>query len=260
VAPPILPDSLSRVHGSVGALRPQPDRSQAARTLAAGWYGGTIVRAPIVRGGEQRRTLVEKRRARGHSPDPWFRPALRALGGLGSIGNDLANYVGERGPSLAFVRQRNSGARWFDWRRLRFGVFLNDEYCGARPDAPHITALIAHEVRHLQQGWVEALSVRGELVAWQVQYDVLQAMSAAPRDRRWSEIRALRPDSRGDLRLARSLMKAVGGRGYHIELLPLEPLGQEVRHQVRQLSRRVCAGLKALVGGVSSVSSLNPRD
>ena len=181
----------------------------------------------------------------GHSPDPRFRPAIHALGRSGPLGSEISAYIGERRLRLAFIRQRNSGARWFDWRRLRFGVFLNAEYLAARPDAPFISALIAHEVKHLQQGWAEALSVRGELVAWQVQYDVLSGLSAAPRDPRWGQIRKLDPASRVDLRIARGLMKAVGGPGYHIELLPLWPACKEAPYCAGRLLRRLCPAVRS---------------
>jgi hypothetical protein len=176
-------------------------------------------------------------------PD-WFDPALDALAGLGPTSEALADFVVKRRVRLGFTPQRHSSATWFNWRRLRSGVYLDTHYAIQRPDAPHISALVAHEVKHLQQGFWEALSVRGELVAWQVQHDVLGRLSCASSDPRWDGIAILRPDSRSDLVLARALMKTIGGARYHIELFPLWPLREEISFQLRRLTLRLCLALR----------------
>lgn len=173
-----------------------------------------------------------------HRRDERFSPAFEELAHIGDVGKEITEYVGARRLRVGFTPQKNSGARWFDWRRLRFGVFVNADYASDSPGAPHIAALIAHEVKHLQQGLHKALSVRGELAAWQVQYDVLDALSAAPQDPRWRQLRKLDPGSREDLLLAKSLIKRLGGRGYHIELLPLLPFGEQMGYWVRCIARR----------------------
>ena len=103
----------------------------------------------------------------------WFERTLTALRDSGPTGKASAEYIRQRRIPLGFSTQKHTGASWFDWRRLRYGLFLNADYAGEQPDAPWLYALLAHEAKHLEQGLAEALSVRGELVAWQLQYDIL---------------------------------------------------------------------------------------
>ena len=166
----------------------------------------------------------------------WFEQALAALRDAGPVGEAIAATIRGRRIRLGFARQ-STGACWFDWRRLRFGVFLNADYAGRRPDDVSLVALLAHEARHLEQGILEALSVRGELEAWQLQYDVLARLSAEPRDEAWQELRALDPISRADLQRARALMRQLAGPRYRIHWLPLWPLPAEVAHRFKVVNR-----------------------
>jgi sirohydrochlorin ferrochelatase len=168
----------------------------------------------------------------------WFEQALAALREAGPVGEAIAATIRGRRIRLGFARQ-STGACWFDWRRLHFGVFLNADYAGRQPDDVSLVALLAHEARHLEQGILEALSVRGELEAWQLQYDVLARLSAEPRDEAWQELRALDPISRADLQRARALMRQIAGPAYRIHWLPLWPLPAEVGHQLKDVGRRV---------------------
>ena len=181
---------------------------------------------------------TETRRAREAQE---LEPVLRALEAVDGIGEGAASYLRQRRVRLGFTPQRGSGARWFDWRTLRRGIFLNASYGLDRLAIPQLAALIVHEVVHLRQGPREALSVRGELVAWQTQRAVLDQMSGPVRDPRWRRIQGLDSRSRDDLRRARQLMKDLGGPGYHIELLPLLPATAEVGRVVRRLVRRIGA-------------------
>jgi hypothetical protein len=168
----------------------------------------------------------------------WFARALTALRDLGPIGQASAEYIRQHRIRLGFSRQKHSGASWFDWRRLRYGVFLSMRYAGRKPDNRYLCSLLAHEVKHLQQGLLEALSVRGELVAWQLQYDILtQPPAKALRDA-WQKLRALDQGSRADLKQAQGLMKEIGGPGYRIDWLPLWPLPAEVAYRLTAAARR----------------------
>jgi hypothetical protein len=168
----------------------------------------------------------------------WLERALDALRESGSLGQASADYIGRKHVQLGFARQKHSGAIWFTWRRLRFGIYLNAAYTERRPEDPHIFALLAHEAKHLEQGIVEALSVQGELAAWQLHYDVLAQSGARPADHLWGEIRALDPGSRADLKRARSLIGRYAGPGYRIGWLPVWPLPAEVAYWLRALTRR----------------------
>jgi len=170
---------------------------------------------------------------------------LTALRDSGPVGQASAEYIRRRRIPLGFSRQKSTGASWFDWRRLRYGIFLNADYADKRPDASQLYALLAHEAKHREQGMVEALSVRGELVAWQVHYDVLTQSSAEPSDDAWRRLRELDPDSRADLKHARALMKESAGPGYHIDWLPLWPLPAEVAYRVKNVGRWLFRFLRA---------------
>ena len=169
----------------------------------------------------------------------WFEQAVAALANSGPTGQASAEYIRRHRIPLGFTSQRNSGASWFDWRKLRRGVFLRTTYANRQPDDPWPYALIAHEAKHLEQGIMGALSVRGELIAWQLQYDVLEESSTAPFPRHvWQELRALAPDVRADLKRARLLMKQIAGEGYRIDWLPLWPLLAEVAHRLKTLGQQ----------------------
>ncbi len=167
----------------------------------------------------------------------WFEHALTALSNSGAAGRASVQYIRQNKIRLGFSRQKSTGASWFDWRRLRFGIFLRADYASRQPDDQWVCTLIAHEAKHREQGIAEALSVRGELVAWQLQYDILMDFSAQLRDA-WRELRTLDPDNCADLERAVELMKQLAGAGYRIDLLPLWPLSEEGVHRLRNRGRR----------------------
>jgi hypothetical protein len=95
-------------------------------------------------------------------------------------------------------------------------------------DEAYALSLIVHEVRHLKQGILGALSVRGELEAWQEQFAFLKAQrhySSLPRHNAIiEELMILSLDSCADLQRARELMREYAGPKYRINWLPLFPL------------------------------------
>jgi hypothetical protein len=86
---------------------------------------------------------------------------------------------------------------------------------------------------------VEALSVRGELVAWQLQYDVIMQASGTSLSDAWQQLRALDPGARADLVRAQAVMKRLAGAGYRIDWLPLWPLPAEVAYRLKAAVRRL---------------------
>jgi hypothetical protein len=169
----------------------------------------------------------------------WFERSLSALREAGPIGRASWEIITHKRMTLGFCGQKYSGGMWFDWRRLRFGIFVNTVYADRSPEDPHMVALLAHEAKHREQGILEALSVRGELVAWQLQYDVLQELSAEPTSKPWRELRALDPGARRNLKQARALIKRIGGPSYRIEYLPLWPLPAEAAHWLKSVVGRL---------------------
>ena len=125
------------------------------------------------------------------------------------------------------LRPQPTGARWtaFGHIQLNPSTLAGEAYA---------LSLIVHEVRHLKQGLFGALSVRGELEAWQEQFAYLKSLtgkySASPRQQSIiEEMMTLSLDSRADLVRACALMREYGGKKYRIDLLPLFPLGRKIR-------------------------------
>jgi predicted SprT family Zn-dependent metalloprotease len=125
------------------------------------------------------------------------------------------------------LRRQPTGARW----TALGGIQLNPSNLA---DEAYALSLIVHEVRHLKQGIVTALSVRGELEAWQEQFAYLKSLtgkySASPRHEAIiEEMMMLSLDIRADLARVRVLMREYAGKKYRINWLPLFPLRCEIR-------------------------------
>ncbi|GIK08285.1 MAG: hypothetical protein JETCAE02_19270 [Anaerolineaceae bacterium] len=125
------------------------------------------------------------------------------------------------------LRPQPTGARW----TLFGGVELNPALLA---DEAYALSLLVHEVRHLKQGLVAALSVRGELEAWQEQFAFLKSLTgryaSSPRGCAViEELMTLSLESRADLLRARELMREFAGPKYRINWLPLFPLGRKPR-------------------------------
>jgi hypothetical protein len=136
----------------------------------------------------------------------------------------------------------SAGAIWFVDRN----IYLNSRYYNLQtaPNDPHLLSLVVHEVRHLQQGVFTALSVYGELDAWQLGFRVHQSLTGhLPIGRGENpqaavlEIMSLPLElDRQVLRRAQILMQEYAGKGYRADLLPLYPLGKEIKYHLRERS------------------------
>ena len=99
-------------------------------------------------------------------------------------------------------------------------------------------SLVVHELRHLQQGWMKALSVYGELDAWHCQFGFLESLGPrhldeADRNGIIARLMSLPLGwDRRALRRARDLMREYAGRTYRVDLLPLYPLNRELLYQL----------------------------
>jgi hypothetical protein len=116
---------------------------------------------------------------------------------------------------------------------------LNSHYYSyATPfDDLRLKTLIIHEARHLQQGVFKALSVYGELDAWQLEFGIYQRVRGRYPSAAIAELMALPLEyDREVLKKAAHLMQVYAGKGYRIDLLPLYPLGREIRYWVTRRS------------------------
>jgi hypothetical protein len=98
-------------------------------------------------------------------------------------------------------------------------------------DDLRIKTLIIHETRHLHQGLFTALSVYGELDAWQLEFKLYHRIKGKYPHAAISELMTLPLEyNRDQLRKAAKLMQDYAGKEYRIDLLPLYPLGREIRY------------------------------
>ena len=150
-----------------------------------------------------------------------------------------AEYIVANEVQIKF-RTLGAGAMWW----IDGNMYLNsDRYSlQTRPDHPYMLALIAHEAKHLEQGPVVALSVYGELEAWQVQYEVFkEIVGASPgtyeERMAWDELSQIPLSySRDDLEKARELIQYLAGPDYPINEIPLWPMPEEIAERLERTS------------------------
>jgi hypothetical protein len=163
----------------------------------------------------------------------WKEDILKQLANLGEEGRAAAEYLRIHRTYIGFWKARkNVGAFW----TLLRTVHLNSFYYSMNMEKNHVglLTLLIHEVKHLQQGIVLALSVYGELEAWQLQFRLYHQLTGKPMHPAITEMMSLPlAYDRPVLRRARDLMQAYAGKGYRADLLPLFPLGKEIKYWLR---------------------------
>jgi hypothetical protein len=162
----------------------------------------------------------------------WVNMLLERVCEVGEEGQAAMEFVRKSRTRIGFKRVRpNVGAFW-----TIFGnIHLNSIYYNY--DTPlddlRVKTLIIHEVRHLQQGLATALSVYGELDAWQLEFRVYHRLKGKYPHPAIAELMTLPLElDRGILKKAAALMQAYAGKGYRVDLLPLFPIGREIRYWI----------------------------
>lgn len=162
----------------------------------------------------------------------WVNTLLDRVCELGEEGQYAMQYVRKHRTRIGFKKARpNVGAFW----TLFGNINLNSHYYNREIplDDLRIRTLIIHEVRHLQQGLITALSVYGELDAWQLEFGIYYRIKGKYPHPAVAELMTL-PLSydRGVLKKAAKLMQDYAGKGYRADLLPLFPAGRELRYWI----------------------------
>lgn len=163
----------------------------------------------------------------------WLRDARAHLEHYGPEARAALDYI-QRHHTRLGVHDQPTGARWTVDRRIE----VNPRYLLMAPDDPYAISLIIHEVRHLEQGPLTALSVYGEMEAWQLQFGFLQSVlgryhaDPAKNDIISELMQQPLGWDRQVLQHARGLMQAYAGKVYRIDLLPLYPLHREVAYRI----------------------------
>lgn len=160
----------------------------------------------------------------------WKENLLESVAQLGEEGRRAVGFLRARGTRIGLKRARpNVGAFWTLWGTIH----LNSRYYTYETplDNLRIKTLIIHEARHLQQGLITALSVYGELDAWQLEFGVYYRITGRYPHPAIRDLMALPLAlDRKVLKEAACLMQAYAGKGYRIDLLPLFPLPLEIKY------------------------------
>jgi hypothetical protein len=163
----------------------------------------------------------------------WVDQSLKILDQCGPDGRSALDFIRTHKVKVSFHEQPTA-ARW----TLRRHIQLHPRYADGDPGAVYPLSLIVHEARHLQQGFFTALSVYGELDAWQLQFSFLKTLTGKyhddlHRDLIIRDLMSLSLSSdRNVLLKARQLMKDYAGGQYRIDLLPLFPLMNEIKFRL----------------------------
>ena len=166
----------------------------------------------------------------------WKDTLLEAVIQVGGEGVAAVNFLRARGTQIGFKKVRpNVGAFWTVFGNIR----LNSHYYNYETplDDLRIKTLIIHEARHLQQGFITALSVYGELDAWQLEFRIYHRIKGNYPNPAIAELMTLPLEfDRDVLKQAAKLMQDYAGKGYRIDLLPLYPLGREINYWITRKS------------------------
>ena len=160
----------------------------------------------------------------------WKENIFAALARTGDVGEDAAEFLRAHKTYIGFWKVRkNVGAFWTVFRTIHFNS-VHYSYQTDIADVGILTLLI-HEVKHLQQGFILALSVYGELEAWQLQFRLYHQLTGKPMHPAIAELMSLPLGyDRIILKKAVTLMQAYAGKGYRADLLPLYPLWREIKY------------------------------
>lgn len=164
----------------------------------------------------------------------WVENLLESVTQMGEEGRVAAEFVRTHRTRIGFKQARPSiGAFWTVFGNIR----LNSKYYSYETplDNLRIKTLIIHETRHLQQGMMTALSVYGELDAWQLEFGIYHRVRGRYPHRAIAELMTLPLCyDRAVLKKASHLMQAYAGRGYRVDLLPLFPWNKEISYWIRK--------------------------
>ncbi len=162
----------------------------------------------------------------------WSNSLFEELEKYGEEGRIAAAYLRAHRTKIAIKRTKpNIGAWWTIARNIN----LNSLYYSyaISLDETRVFTLLIHEVRHLQQGFFTALSVYGELDAWQLEWKIYHRIHNHYPHPAIAELMDLQLGwDRDVLRRAVQLMQAYAGKGYRVDLLPYYPLGKEITYRL----------------------------
>lgn len=162
----------------------------------------------------------------------WLEQYFQKVSESSEEGAEAVRFVRANNIRIGMRRARRSvGAFW----ALGRSFYLNKVHYTMESalENPRAWTLFVHEVRHIQQGVLTAMSIYGELDAWQVEFRLLKKITGKALRPELEELLAL-PLSfdRGTLRQARQLMMKFAGFWYGAWILPLYPIHREIKYWI----------------------------
>ena len=162
----------------------------------------------------------------------WTEKYFEKVAQSSSEGREAVDYVRTRKIKVGMRRARKSvGAFW----TLEGNFFLNSIHHTQESilENPRAWTLFVHEVRHLQQGMLTALSIYGELDAWQVEFNLYKRLTGKTLHASLEELLSLPLNmDRDTLQRAREIMIQYAGKSYGANWLPLYPIHKELKFWV----------------------------
>jgi hypothetical protein len=162
----------------------------------------------------------------------WTEKYFEKVAQSSSEGREAVDYVRTRKIKVGMRRARKSvGAFW----TLEGNFFLNSIHHTQESilENPRAWTLFVHEVRHLQQGMLTALSIYGELDAWQVEFNLYKRLTGKTLHATLEELLSLPLNmDRDTLQRAREIMIQYAGKSYGANWLPLYPIHKELKFWV----------------------------
>lgn len=162
----------------------------------------------------------------------WLNLMFEKLDGYGDEGRATVAYLKARRTKIGFKRTKSSIGAWWTIGR---NINLNTRYYSYENslDNTRVYTLLIHEARHLQQGFFTALSVYGELDAWQLEWRIYHQKHGSYPKPSIEELMSLPLGwDRDVLRRAVQLMQDYATKKYRADLLPYYPLGKEIAYRL----------------------------
>jgi hypothetical protein len=105
--------------------------------------------------------------------NPWVKKVLNTMLSSGGVGKEKAEYILTHDIKFVSKNKGANNAHWgskFGWHGLAMDntIHYPSSWEGKPANDPWVLSSFAHEAVHLEQGVRTALSVYGELQAWQV--------------------------------------------------------------------------------------------
>lgn len=159
----------------------------------------------------------------------WLEKYFQKVSESSEEGAEAVRFVRGNNIRVGMKRARRSvGAFW----TLTRSFYLNKVHYSEETvlENPRAWTLFVHEVRHLQQGILTAMSIYGELDAWQYEFRLYKKLTGKTLKPELEELLALPLNfDRTTLKHAQKLMARFAGFWYGAWILPLYPIHKEIK-------------------------------